>query len=67
MTNETTARVQAEDRKRYVEAAHAWTARQAERLQVQPEDIDQAIRRGGWLASEIEDVASPAELQRRRR
>lgn len=53
-------------RRLYVKQAEAWLARQTRRLEVSREDILAAIRRG-WLASEIEQVRSAAELVRRRR
>ena len=41
--------------------AETWTANQAERLGVSPEAIEATIKRG-WLADQVADATSAAEL-----
>ncbi len=45
----------------YADRAKAWVAHQAERLNISPEAIETAIKRG-WLANEIDAIETAAEL-----
>ncbi len=45
----------------YKAQAEAWVAHQAERLNISPEAIETAIKRG-WLANEIDAIETAAEL-----
>jgi hypothetical protein len=67
VTNAFFANIDCASRRLYVDQAQAWLIREAARLHVSPDDIDAAIRQGGWLPNEIEQIEQSEELRTTRR